>query len=316
LARTRESVRRGVRASGRRNARTRRNRRGFQVPLSRRRIPSGAPSAVSAEVADGLYWARGVEIALACDPVRAESGGTFPVSWLSVRPYGEGEPVSSTDLALSATRLRPDASGGFALELFRRDRPLFEKVRTRARVFPDLAWLVDSSESMSWDPLAAADRGKFDRLLQTVYGTWRWLERSGLADALNYAAVNFSSRTICSGWYRWHKRQSLSSVILTHQGNETRVDVRKTLDSLLPARRPFVAIVITDGEFDNPGQPVELFDALRQAGHLPLLVEVGSAPSDSARTLAAQGFECHHVPEARGLDRLTLGTLLPQHLFQ
>ena len=281
----------------------------------RRPKKAATDTPLSGGVLECLYRARGDEVALAFEDIDTSSSAQLEIAWTGVRPYESGESISLSDVKLSATRMLPGPEGQAVLSLYRRERPLLADVRGTGRVLPDLAWIVDSSGSMEWKPLAPEDGGKFDRLLRTVFGVWRSLERRGLADHVRHAAVNFSSNTICSGWQPWACRSLVDKVLFTHQNGRSTIDGEKLLLSLLSAHRMFVALFVTDGEVDNPDGFREVFDGLRQGGHQPILIDVSHRPAALFGDLQRLGYECHSVPDATSLSELTIGTLLPRHIL-
>lgn len=98
-----------------------------------------------------------------------------PVIWLHTRRlYGrEGVPLSR--IRWSRTRLVPISREDEDLWLYRKQVPVsdpFEGVPATVGL-PDLAFLVDSSESMGWDP--EAGQGRYDLVLRSIYAVWQKL---------------------------------------------------------------------------------------------------------------------------------------------
>lgn len=285
-----------------------------RAPRKTGRSRTDAGATLPEDLMSLVYRARGDEIAWAFEDTHDTGVAAAKVAWPGVRRYREGERVSLSDLKLSATRLLPIAGRPPDLWLYRREQPLTVATPGRGLVPRDLAWIVDSSESMRWSPLAVDDGGKFDRLLRTVFGVWRWLERRGLADAMRHAAVNFSTRTFCSGWQAWRDRHVVERVLFHHQNGKTVLDCEVTLRSLLAASRPCVALFVTDGELSRRDDVRDAFQVLRATGHEPVLIDVAPTASSLYSLLRDGGFECHHAADGQALSSIVLGDLLPRRL--
>jgi hypothetical protein len=293
------------------------------MPASRTgKRTGGNAAALSADLLDLLYRDRADQVGVTHDGVSGASSAGAIVAWLGTRRVDGGVPRSTADLKLSATRMVPAAADDDDLWFYRRTLPVGRPGAGSGQPCPDLAFVVDTSESMTWKPMAPpGQRGSYDVVLGVVYAIWRSLARRGLADLLHYAAVNFSRYTTWSGWHRWGDLAPVRERLFAHQNDRTRLEATVVESLAKTARRQFAALFVTDCGPPRPGGPargLENPDALiasvrmlSSAGHLPVLIEIGPQASSTAVQLAREGCRCYCIRDVTDLPALALGGLLP-----
>lgn len=256
---------------------------------------------------DLLYRERAERLKLVYPSIRADIGSAFPSVWLQTRRLDEQEGVPLSLIRWARTRLVPVSPEDEEMWLYRKALPLLEPFGERPFSPPDLAFVVDSSGSMEWNPLAG--KGEYDLLLRALYSVWAWLEKEGIAPYIRYAAINFSSESIFSGWRPWQDLEPVKQVLFTHQNGWTYLDPEAFQEMGARAYRQFVAILITDGDIQNWEKVFEQAQLLRQQGHLFTFIQIGSKTLLYKR-LSAAGFEVHGIHSARDLPQLVLGEVL------
>ncbi len=235
-----------------------------------------------------------------------ENAGHTPVTPLLSRPV---DPLSSPDadrLCLHRVECLPRRGDRPAL----RFHQVEASVHTPAgqggseRSLPDLAFLLDSSGSMGYEPYEG--RGLYDLLLRTVFGVFHWLRSKGLASYLRYAVLNFSETTRYSGWCGWSERDRLYEGLFDYQGGKTVLGADVLHRAAEEARRPFTAIMVSDGELDNQGAALRCIEKRFQPPNGLVLVQL-HIDSGFARGLREMGFRVHLLKHRKGLDKLVLG---------
>lgn len=174
------------------------------------------------------------------------------------------------------------------------------------RFLPDLAFLLDSSGSMNYQPYKG--KGEYDLLLRTVFGVFQWLRTKGLASFLRYAVLNFSEKTVYSGWLAWQYKDLLNQTLFQYQGGSTSLDPEVLQRLVRDAKRPFTAIMVTDGELDNAEEALECIAGNFQPPRGLILVQI-EEESEFARGLRERGFRVHLLENKFALRNLVLGEL-------
>ena len=161
---------------------------------------------------------------------------------------------------------------------------------------------------MGFNPQAAdiGRRGKYDLVLTACYGIFNHIERERLGAGLQVACINFSNKSIASGWHEFGNMQPAKDVLLTYQGGGTKLApeaIRQTFES---RPGPFLAVVITDGVLSNARPAAaELRDVVGGGCDLALL-HVGRS-NEFTKAIRAMNRSVHIVEKADDLLGLTLG---------
>jgi hypothetical protein len=249
--------------------------------------------------------------------VEAEAAETTPrnpqqltVGFLDSEPCSLGSLVTA-QIDWFRTRCRsttPDAALRF--QLFRRSDPLDIPLggdEPGDLGVPHLLLVVDSSGSMRFDPSAPASgaRGQYDVVLMACYGIFKHIEASGLGDEVQVACINFSGRSIFSGWHPFSGINEVKRVLLAYQGGGTALspDAIRHAFEKRPGR--FLAIAITDGGLSNV-QPAAAELKKIVDDHCALtLLHIGQ-PNDFTRAVGAMQCPVHVLQNAESLTDLTL----------
>ncbi len=258
---------------------------------------------------DHLYQARGDRVGLGLAPELGRGRVEVPYAWLQARRLAQEESAPASDLWWSRTLLVPSGPTGQELWFYRKEQPLSLSLPGGPPLpqLPHLAFVVDASRSMDWEPERGA--GPYDLVLRTLYGLWRSLEGSLLADRLHYAALTFSSRTCFSGWHPWHDLDPVKRTLLRWEGKHTYLDVRQ-LDRLAEeAPGPFAVFLITDAAFEERRNGQEVLRKLlewHRAGRQVVFVQLGGEGRLFQR-LREEGVSCHRLDRRQNLEGLVLG---------
>lgn len=173
-------------------------------------------------------------------------------------------------------------------------------------LLPDLAFVIDSSGSMEYKPYEG--RGQYDLLLRAVFGVFHWLQANSLGWLLNYAVVNFSDKTVSSGWRGWSRRHALHDALFDYQGSSTHLNV-DTLRSLKSrSKRPFTVVMITDGELANTAEVLAYTRYEITPPHGLILLQIGRM-TGFAKQVQRMGFSVHRVDQPADLPQLVLGAV-------
>lgn len=174
---------------------------------------------------------------------------------------------------------------------------------------PDLSFWVDSSQSMGFQPFSAKERNNnYDLLLRAVFGAIRWLEQQGYARYLNYSVLNFSEKTQYSGWKSWEERQQIWDTLFAYQDGGTKFDLGVMEKLMEEAKRPFVAIMVTDGEIDNWQKALNEINSQFWVSKNFIFIQLGK-PGNLSRALSEKSFPVHVVRKCDDLGDLVLGEL-------
>lgn len=115
--------------------------------------------------------------------------------------------------------------------------------------FPDLMLIVDSSSSMTGnkDKFLPWDK-KYHHLLIGIYGIFKFLKIKRIAPYIKYSLINFSSRTISTGWVSYGEIDKIKKLLFSPQREGTNLDIQILEKNL---KENIFIIFITDGEIYN-----------------------------------------------------------------
>jgi len=190
--------------------------------------------------------------------------------------------------------------------LFRSELPL-EIIRPgsiSSGGLPDLCFIVDTSGSMDWDP--EAGQGKYDLLLRAIYSVFNYLEYTGRAYTINYAAINFSDTARFSGWHDYYSIDKIKTELFTHQNGGTTLDCQKVQQMANKAKDRFAVIMVTDGEISNYSSLVPYFTNIIAQGNDYSLIQIGQA-SNFSRIMKENGAEVHILRSPSKIPGIILG---------
>lgn len=267
--------------------------------------PPGPPTPYAPGALEDLYRRRAAAIVLEFDR-GVQKRQEYPAAHFQTRRLADAEAIQLASVRWAATRFVPAGPLDEDVWIFRKDSPHNIPLAGRGqhRALPDLAFLVDSSGSMGWEPYAGC--GEYDLVLRTVYSVFRWLETHRVGYYLHFAALNFSSRSWFSGWHGWHQLEKVKRVLFAHQGENTVVDTTLTRAMLQQAHRQFAAVMITDGEIRNTPDALKVVEAILRAGNGVTLIQLGGETRFSQAALSL-GVEVHLLASAAELPGLVLG---------
>jgi hypothetical protein len=126
-----------------------------------------------------------------------------------------------------------------------------------------LAFIFDSSISMGFDPEKGL--GEYHFAVLAVYSILQSLKKRNLAHLLNYAALNFSHRTVCSGWRGYSEINEVKRAIFRYQGLNTTLDPVALRDLRVTRRGRFIAFMLSDTGFNTLDNAVEIASEIRLA---------------------------------------------------
>ncbi|MDE1761674.1 MAG: VWA domain-containing protein [Candidatus Micrarchaeota archaeon] len=162
--------------------------------------------------------------------------------------------------------------------LFRKDAPYDIELKgvSPSGGYRDLLFIIDCSGSMAWEnkPL---DGSKYDICIRVVYACINYLESIQKASFLNYGLVQFSRKTLWSGWNSYGNLPKLKHMLFEqYQGDTTRLDPG-VIDSVSNSRRDkFLAIMVSDGAMENRDSAAAACRRMMKAGNDIVLFEAQS----------------------------------------
>ncbi len=259
-----------------------------------------------------LYEGRTAPVKLG---VRGETAGPimWPITPLIWQPVDPLDTPDTGRFEWCETQILPVMNGTPRLQFQQVNENIEVPVMTdQNRSFlPDLAFILDSSGSMGYDPFAGT--GEYDLLLRTVFGVFHWLKEQGLATFLKYSALNFSTRTVYSGWKDWINRSDLHQTLFDYQGGKTALDLNVFHRLVQESIRPFTAFMISDGEVKKPGEVVAFVRKNFSPPQGFVLVQVG-AMSRLGHGLESHGFKVHVIEDFHDLGGLVLGEIKQRYV--
>ena len=223
----------------------------------------------------------------------------------------DSEPASPRALVsgqIDWFRTRAKISAGRTnLQLYKRTEPLEIPLGGEEPAgvgVPHLLLLVDSSGSMVFTPPPNAG-GKYDIVLRSCYGVFRHIQEKGLHDRVQLACINFSGRSIESGWHSFDAVDNVKRVLLTYQRGGTILSPAAIRHAFETRPGRFLAIAVTDGCIGNVPAVVTELKRIVEADCDLALLHVGRP---NAFTEAIRALHCpvHIVNNANDLIGLTL----------
>lgn len=270
--------------------------------------PSSFPNLLTQWYAD-----RASEVSLSLSQ-GADGMEQLPVSPLVVRPVDESRMPPLSEINWPRTLLFPHKNNeeSSRLQLYWNEHYVTVPVpsASMSSSMPDISFWVDSSESMTYEPFQK--QGRYDLLLRALFGVFRWIETQTYAPYLNYSALNFSAETKYSGWKSWQNRQDIYNLLFDHQNGRTTLDITIFEKLIREASRPFIVVMVTDGELKNwkavSSRIIGRFDLSKNF----ILIQIGNV-SKLFTTLREKGFPTHVIENAEGLNSLVLGEIVARY---
>ena len=223
--------------------------------------------------------------------VETQEPEMLPVGFLDYAPAHLRD-LASSQIDWFRTRCSPPTEDNpSGLALYRLTDPLeipADAFDPSSRDVPHLLLMVDSSGSMRFNPRSTGTaRGQYDVVLMACWGLFLFLEEQHLTDRVWVNALNFSSRTLDSGWHRGNALEPVKRVLATYEGGGTILNTSAVRTARQTAPGHFLALAMTDGNVGNTPQ------VLRELGHV----------AD-----AAQGLALLHIGRAnaftKGVEKL------------
>lgn len=254
-----------------------------------------------------LYEGRSGRVKIDTEP-KAGAVQQWPSTAISAKPFDLLDTPDISEIAWNRTLVRPLPNGAAAIDLQRTHVTVKTPIPSSSAlgILPDLAFVVDSSGSMSYRPIEG--KGEYDILLRAVFGVFGWLNDKGIASYLRYAVLNFSTRSVFSGWHPWSRRQLIHDTLFKYQGGTTNLCLNKLSSMIDASPRPFMAIMITDGEIGNPSGIARLIQSRFTAPYGFTLIQIG-AESAFSRKLSTHGFHAHVIKSLADLEGLVIGRI-------
>ncbi len=213
----------------------------------------------------------------------------------------------------SGTRIgQRDEDGRRAVTLVERTMPIslpFMGAETPMGA-PDICWIIDSSCSVEFNPLAAeGKRGDYDYAALAVYGTLAGLEQQGVAYLLNYQVINFSTKTESSGWCSYPEKERFLRTALAYQGGSTSLDVNVLRTMRTTRRDNVMAFMLSDtflNEEKNTQEVLTEIDAMKDEGGVGLyLFQLGNH-SPFSRALIERGIPVLQISSMEDFMNLSI----------
>lgn len=115
--------------------------------------------------------------------------------------------------------------------------------------FPDLLLVIDSSSSMTGYENGFLPWGrKYHHLLIGIYGIFKFLKLKRIAPYIKYSLINFSSKTISTGWLSYNEIEKIKKMLFSPQRGTTYLNIKKLEENI---KDNIFIIFITDGEIHN-----------------------------------------------------------------
>src|SRR3989344_4707098 len=170
---------------------------------------------------------------------------------------------SSRSVSWGSTRVFPTKDGR-RIALAKRTNPIVLPIEHEGHLsgIPDLSFIIDSSSSMKFDPFGGI--GDYHHALLGVYSVLRYLNETNLISFVNLHAMNFSNRTVSSGWCSPSEVEKFKKALMAYQGGMTTLDrdeIRKMRSERLDH---YISIMLSDTGFTflEQGKEQGLIDEL------------------------------------------------------
>lgn len=186
--------------------------------------------------------------------------------------------------------------------LHKRDIPFtlpFE-VDVKEGSLPDLAFIFDSSISMTFDPLAGV--GEYHYAVLAFYSIIAGLEAKSLAYYLKYYAMNFSSRSISSGWQSHNRLDVVKKAIFDYQGTGTVLDPAALRDLRENRSDNVIAFMLSDTDFnysENIDALLHEIDMMIDCGGIGLYLFQLGAPTRFSSEVEKRGIPVQRILSAQ-----------------
>jgi hypothetical protein len=179
------------------------------------------------------------------------------------------EEFSSEDIDWSSTRVTKDHQGKRNILLYRKTTPLTLPFKGESDQggLPDIAWVVDCSPSMYFDP--EAGEGQYHIAVLTIYSQLNYLEQEGIAPLLNYHVMNFSHRTRSSGWCTHAEQMKFKHTLFDYGGMGTVLDPTEFSRLRRERHDNFIIFMLSDFDFNfqtNYQEILNEIDLMRATG--------------------------------------------------
>ena len=223
------------------------------------------------DILDSLYQKRAEEIIISLLD-KDKDGLNMRIADLS-REIATPENIDVRRVKWSGSRLYK-VNGKNHLALYQGDLPITtdDPLMTNSKDIPDVAMIVDSSGSMEAN-LFEGD-GPYDMLLRANYSLLNWIERTGKAYHMNFAVVNYSNSTYYSGWQDYRNLDEVKKHLLYFQNHLTHIDSEKLDQMNREKNSNFLAILTTDGGFQNPEPVIESLQYMVKDGNALSIIYV------------------------------------------
>ena len=117
---------------------------------------------------------------------------------------------------------------------------------------PDILFILDSSGSMLTPNLNNFPFGeKYHNAILGIYAVLSFLKKIGVAPYIKYSLIQFSSKTISTGWLNYYEIKELKKRIFCPEGSTTKFDVDLLEKTLSENKNEKFILFITDSEIFN-----------------------------------------------------------------
>ena len=209
---------------------------------------------------------------------------------------------SPTNVDWSSTRLITRRDGTKHLELYRGKIPLpldIDGGKETPKGIPDLAFILDRSPSMHFDPRGG--NGEYHLAGLGVYGILKDLEDKGLAPLLNYLMMVFSSDTNSSGWRGYPEIDRVKQTFFDYGGESTILDPN-ALTTLRKSRRDnFLCFMLSDTDFnseDNIDELIKEVELMKAEGGIGFFLFLLGRPTRFSQAVEKIGYPVQPIRTA------------------
>ena len=172
-------------------------------------------------------------------------------------PFSE---FSSRGIDWGSTRIIERSDGGKKVELYRGNVPIvfpFEAPHEFGGI-PDLAFILDSSISMGFEPIAGV--GEYHTAVLAFYSILKSLEEKGTAHLMNFSVTNFSDLTDSSGWCDYSSLGRAKRSLFNYQGGNTVLKPEAMANLRKTRRDNFLCFMLSDTGFNYRANELEILE--------------------------------------------------------